>query len=141
MIRLSGFASECEIQEDVIDKALRAHVEWKRRLAQAIRDAGGQLTVEVVSADDRCEFGTWLHNEVAAEPALLYEKVNLLHRDFHLEAGRVLALAKAGQCDEAMQAIAPDSAFARLSGSLCYAQDQWRFKIRRNTQSDVPTVP
>lgn len=118
----------------MIDRALGAHGEWKRRLAQAVQGAGDQLTIEMVSADDRCELGTWLRSEASAEIPLLCERVTKLHREFHLEAGRVLALAQGGQSYEAMQAMEPSSAFARLSGSLSYALEQWRFKIRRATR-------
>jgi hypothetical protein len=123
------------LSEDMIERVLGAHGKWKCEFAQAIRDASGELTVEEVSADDQCELGMWLQGADVPGKPVPYERVMKLHRDFHVEAGRVFALARAGQPYEAMQAMEPNTPFARLSGSLCYALDQWRFKIRRAIQS------
>lgn len=126
------------LSEDRIDQAIEAHTKWKREFVQAIQDGGDELTYEMVSADDRCGMGIWLQGDVAAKKSVLYERVKKLHRDLHLEAGRIFALANEGQSYEAMQAMEPNTPFARLSSSLRYALDQWRFKIRQATRGDPP---
>ncbi len=42
-----------------IDKAIGAHGAWKQRLADAAEGRGDDLKVDVVRADDACEFGKW----------------------------------------------------------------------------------
>jgi len=119
--------------DEVIEKALLAHGEWKRRLTLMIEKGDRTLTPEAAATDDQCEFGKWLYlgvtPEVQAQP--IYEKVKKLHAEFHKEAGHVLALALGGQRDKAMEAVELMSNFARLSGSLAFALSQWKFKLTK----------
>ena len=128
------------LAEDVINKALLAHGEWKRRLAQAIQD-GKELTPELAAADDQCELGKWLCLDTAVQCQPVCERVKKLHSDFHREASRILALAQAGRRNEAMNAVALDSEFTRLSGALAFALDRWRFKAHRATLDGQPISP
>ena len=116
-----------------IDKALLAHGEWKKRLALIIEKGDKDLSPEAVAKDDQCEFGRWLYLEIAPEARtqLIYEKARKLHADFHVEAGRVLALALSGRRLEAMEAIETASDFTCLSGALAFALGQWRFRLAK----------
>ena len=130
------------LTEEAIDRALLAHGDWKRRLAQAIDRDGEGLSIQVVKSDDLCEFGLWLYRDLddSIKSLPIYERARQLHAEFHREAGRVLAMAQSKHRFEAKDAIEPDSQFARLSGALTLVLDKWRFRARKATQ-EFPTQP
>jgi len=130
------------ITEEAIDRALLTYGEWTRRLARAIDENGGGLSVSDVSRDDRCELGNWLHVQADADIRSLpiYERVRRLHADFHAEAGRILAMAQTTRRFEAMEAIGLGSELSRLAGALVLVLDQLRFRVRRAIQ-ELPVVP
>ena len=129
------------VMEEAIERALLTHGAWKRRLATVIENDGEGLSVEEVSSDSQCEFGKWLCIEVSVGEQRLpiFERARKLHAEFHLEAGRVLALAQSKRRSEAMEAIEPTSEFVRISGALTLVLEQWRFRTRRATQ-ELPIV-
>lgn len=122
------------LAEEVIKRALLTHGEWKRRLACAIEQDGAGLSVDVVSSDTQCEFGRWICDEIDAQAQPICERARKAHADFHLEAGRILALAQAKRQLEAKEALLPGSEYARLSGALTLVLDQWRYRSERATQ-------
>jgi hypothetical protein len=48
-----------------------------------------------------------------------------LHRQFHLEAAKLLELAVAGKKDAAKQAMGTSGEFSKVCGSLTMALMQW----------------
>jgi hypothetical protein len=119
--------------DEVIEKALLAHGEWKKSLARMVENGDKTLCPEIVAKDDQCEFGKWLYLGIAPDVQVqpIYNRVRELHAEFHKEASRVLALAFSGRRDEAMEAIEFTSNFARLSGALAFALSQWKFKFTK----------
>lgn len=112
--------------------AIDAHIKWKERLHDAITGAGDEaLDPEVVSRDDQCVLGEWLNGVGGERYAQLpaFRDVRAKHIYFHLCAGKVLALARAGRKDEAIAmleegdyAVASDDVTAALV-SLFAAQE------------------
>jgi hypothetical protein len=112
--------------------AIDAHIKWKERLHDAITGAGdGELDPEMVSRDDQCVLGQWLNGVGGERYAQLpaFRDVRAKHIYFHLCAGKVLALARAGRREEAIAmleegdyAVASDDVTAALV-SLFAAQE------------------
>ena len=118
------------LQQSIVD-ALAAHDNWKRRLHDAIATSGADITVEQASVDNGCAFGRWLHNEVPwrLRKSWDYANVRKLHAAFHVEAGRVLALALAGQSDNAIAAMNIGSPFHTCSERLAFALQDWHGRV------------
>ena len=118
------------MQQQVMN-ALAAHEGWKRRLHDAIATRSAEITVEQASVDDACAFGKWLHNDVPWRIRKVWDYANVrkLHAAFHEEAGRVLALALAGQADAAIAAMSTGSPFHTCSERLAYALHDWHGRV------------
>lgn len=115
---------------DGISKAIPAHGAWKRRLADAIASSRSEYSVEVVRTDNQCEFGRWLYGLPDAEQASPEcAKVRDLHAKFHLEAAKTLALALAGNREEAERTMVLDGPYSVASSALTMAMMEWRRKL------------
>jgi HAMP domain-containing protein len=111
-----------------IQLALSAHGAWKQRLIDAIEKRSSAIAVGAARVDDQCAFGKWLHGETldsAVKRSERYRHCLELHRRFHVAAGDVLSLALTGDKAAASRAMAPDSEYARVSGSLSSALMEW----------------
>ncbi|MBI3564746.1 MAG: bacteriohemerythrin [Elusimicrobia bacterium] len=110
-----------------ITKAVSAHGGWKTRLARAIVTKTSEIPVEAARVDDRCEFGRFLRAQ--ADPKVKgsprHAECLRLHRLFHAEAGRVLALALEGKDVEALRAVGADGEYARLTAALTAEMTAW----------------
>lgn len=88
--------------------AIQIHAKWKLRLRDYVEGKSKEdLRVEVVSRDDECVLGKWLNHEGQTKYGSVkdFQKLVELHRNFHQCAGQVLAHAKSGQQQHAMQMI------------------------------------
>jgi len=112
-----------------IKKAIGAHGVWKARLKTAIETGQSEyFTPETVCLDNQCNLGKWLYGATISsddKTSPHYEKVRMLHAEFHRVAAKVLALALAGKKAEAQRMTAPDSHFATLSSNLIMAMTEW----------------
>ncbi len=111
-----------------IVKSVGAHGLWKTRLDTAIAQGVSDVSVTLVRQDNQCEFGKWLYGpELSAEAkgSPHYEQCRRLHRQFHLEAAKVLTLALANKKSEATRAMGPGSEFATCSATLTKAMLDW----------------
>lgn len=88
--------------------AIEAHQKWKARL-QAVIDARSveNLEVAVVSRDDQCVLGKWIHGDGQMQFGNheLFNELLTDHASFHQCAGSVLALAQFGKKAEAQEAL------------------------------------
>lgn len=113
-------------QQDEIKKAIGAHGMWKSRLRQAVDSGKSEWVVETVERDNQCEFGKWIHAVPASGPDAVHAaRVKDLHARFHVEAARVLGLAKAGQKEAAARSIAAGSTFDKLTTDLTRELMEW----------------
>lgn len=84
--------------------AIDAHMAWKVRLEKCIGgNSEEKLQVEVVSRDDQCVLGKWIHGPGGNRFGHLreFQEMKMEHMRFHLSAGDVLACCLAGDHDGA----------------------------------------
>ncbi|SJM91873.1 CZB domain-containing protein [Crenothrix polyspora] len=77
--------------------AIEAHQNWKKRLTSVVDGSSAEtLQVEVVSRDDQCLLGKWIHSTGTQKFSSLvqFEQLQKNHAHFHSCAGKVLHLAQ-----------------------------------------------
>jgi hypothetical protein len=110
-----------------IAAALEAHAQWKLRLDEAVRRGHCDQTAEETAHNNRCAFGVWLHALPAETQANeWFRVVHEMHARFHRYAAQVVRHVEAGRVEEALQAMGPDSDFARVSEELTLLLEEWR---------------
>ncbi len=90
-------------QADVMAAALEAHEAWNAKLRQAIKTGDCPTPVEQAGRDDVCTFGKWLHGNPSfqREYPEQWQKLHVLHEQFHRLAAGVLECAVSGRKAEA----------------------------------------
>ncbi|MBI3130774.1 MAG: CZB domain-containing protein [Acidobacteria bacterium] len=104
------------------EEAISAHQKWKTRLRGQIDGTGKEtLDPRMVSKDDQCDLGKWIHGEgqtqMGAKPE--FQEVKATHAHFHRTAGEVVAKAKAG--DKAGASASLDGPFFEASSKCVQA--------------------
>ena len=84
---------------------MEAHVRWKSSLREDIR---GGTSALVLPEEDRCALSELLYDQEG----------RILHKQFHDAAAEILALAKAGNREGAMEKMATGSMFAMSLSAL-----------------------
>ncbi len=99
-----------------LNQAIQKHAEWKFKFRNALF-SNEPMDATVISKDNQCEIGKWLHGEAGSlhgnSPA--YAKCLADHAAFHVEAGKVAAAINAQKKDEAEHMLSADSAFSEAS--------------------------
>ncbi len=116
-----------DVNEEIA-KAFGAHGAWKIRIAQAIDSGHSEHEPAVVSANDRCAFGKWLHDpSIPAEvrESRDYKTVLQLHAEFHQAAGGTLTKALSGDRSGARREL-EDGAYSRAAEALSEAMIRWQ---------------
>ncbi|WP_346286532.1 methyl-accepting chemotaxis protein [Zoogloea sp.] len=96
------------------DGVIQAHMGWKFKLRNYLSGQGEALDPAVVSRDDKCVLGCWIHGEgkrYANEPG--FGKLRDKHADFHRCAGAVIQAKLSGDAAGAERLLLND--FAVLS--------------------------
>lgn len=116
------------MEAENIDKAIAAHGAWKERLTSTIASGTSDFDPEVVKQPDKCEFGKWLYGDISAEAkdTDYYTKSVDLHAKFHIEAGKILALALQGEKADAEALMGDNSEFITLSATLIDLLNEWK---------------
>jgi len=90
--QLKANAGASEVQSGLdFDGIIQAHMNWKHKLRNFLAGEGEALDPEVVSRDDKCALGCWIHGEgkrYSQDPA--YGSLRTSHADFHRCAGEVI---------------------------------------------------
>jgi hypothetical protein len=100
------------------DDAIDAHQQWKQRLQAAVEGRSGErLDPHVVGRDDQCLLGKWIRGPGARQfgGQRKFAALRARHAYFHVCAGRILALAQAGEREAAVTELGPTGEFSRLS--------------------------
>lgn len=99
------------------DEAIRAHGEWKFKLADYVRKPDRSLDAGKVGRDDACALGQWIHGEAAVRFVKSAElaKLRTEHARFHEVAAAIVKRADAGEKLAADVAIGAASPFADAS--------------------------
>lgn len=102
--------------------AIQAHHQWKLRLQAVIdKESSAELSVDVVSRDDQCVLGKWIHG-IGGERfgrSAIFLRLQKNHAKFHTCAGKVLALAQAGKKEEAQVKLKSND-YAQVSQNVIY---------------------
>lgn len=88
--------------------AINAHIAWKVRLEKCINgDNEEHLQVDVISRDDQCVLGKWIHGTGGQQFGQLreFQEMKMEHMRFHLGAGDVLACCLAGDKEGAAEKL------------------------------------
>lgn len=88
--------------------AIDAHMKWKVRLEKCLQSDNEEgLQVEIVSRDDQCPLGKWIHGVGGERFGNLreFQEMKMEHSRFHLCAGDVLACCLAGDKEGASQKL------------------------------------
>ncbi|MCA0189048.1 MAG: CZB domain-containing protein [Proteobacteria bacterium] len=96
------------------DGVIQAHMGWKFKLRNYLAGQGEALDPAVVSRDDKCVLGCWIHGEgkrYAGEPG--FQTLRDKHADFHRCAGAVIQAKLSGDAAGAERLLLND--FAVLS--------------------------
>ena len=90
-------------------KAVQAHLDWKRKLHDAIEGKGEKLDAAVVCRDDRCALGQWIYGPGKRFAKYTeHESLRRAHAGFHKCAGAIAELAQQGKHDEAQRSLEGD---------------------------------
>jgi len=103
--------------------AIDAHAKWKIRLEEYIQGTGKEgLQAAVVSRDDQCTLGKWLHGPGKERFGHLpaFGEASACHVEFHRCAGEVVALVESGRKDDALRMV-EDGEYARASDAVTVA--------------------
>jgi hypothetical protein len=112
-----------------IDAAIAAHEAWKARLLDAIQAGVSEWNPRTVKADNQCDFGKWLYGcPPAVRSSPHYGIVKKIHAQFHMEAGRVLEIALAGNKDYAIADMAGQ--YTQISSSLVDELLKWKEAVQ-----------
>ena len=114
--------------EENLTRAIYAHTKWKKLLKTAIETGECNIDVDTASKKDACGFGKWLYTDNDARNSPHYSTVEQLHAQFHISAGRILALALSGKKDEARREMDLDSnsSFVETSTRLVNELGKWK---------------
>ncbi|MDP2795561.1 MAG: CZB domain-containing protein [Sulfurisoma sp.] len=88
--------------------AIDAHMKWKTRLENYINGTSQEdLKVEVVSRDDQCPLGKWIHGSGGESYGAIqtFGDMKAMHAHFHTCAGHVLTTAQQGKKGEALRML------------------------------------
>jgi hypothetical protein len=112
--------------------AIGAHGAWKLKLKTAITTGIFPTDPAKAGCDDQCDFGRWLYSANLDEPTRSgkpYQVVKRLHAEFHICAGRVLALALSGKAAEATALF--EGEYDERSATLVRALTKWRGELQQ----------
>ena len=120
------------------DGVIQAHMGWKQKLRDFISGSGENLDPAVVSRDDKCVLGCWIHGEgqrYARESG--FARLTKSHADFHRCAGDVVRAQLAGDEAGAKRLLLND--FSVLSDETI--QEIRRMKALHGQQAPAPVAP
>lgn len=80
------------------DVAIKAHSDWKMKLALYLKKPDGSLKASEVAPDNRCELGKWIATEgarLSANPD--FARLKSEHARFHQAAADIIRRADSGK--------------------------------------------
>ena len=118
------------VTKEAIDAALTTHVQWKKRLQEAISTDKSEFRPGIVKLDNACDFGKWLYGFSEEDRRSQdYIKVKELHANFHIIASEILQLALSGKKDEAQNMLAMGGNYGIATDKLVFALQTWKSKL------------
>jgi len=105
-----------------VEDAIAAHVGWKQKILNYIKNADRSLVPSEISSDQRCSLGKWIvgHEEKYSQnPEFI--KLKEVHRGFHLIAGEIVAKLNQGEKISFDVILSPQSIFFQKSNQIVQA--------------------
>ncbi len=88
------------------DTVIAAHLQWKHKLRDYLDGRGPKLDAELVSRDDKCALGCWIHGDRSRDARHSgFELLKSTHAEFHRCAGRVIRHHQAKEDEVADQLL------------------------------------
>jgi hypothetical protein len=99
--------------------ALRAHLQWKRKLQDAI-ETGEALDVDTIKRDDCCDLGRWLHGdgELTFGSRVEFTKLVHAHSEFHVVTGLIAGIINNKEFDDAIKMLLGNNHFETASRAV-----------------------
>jgi hypothetical protein len=99
---------EAVLAEIDLDTAIASHENWKLRLQNILDGKSSEvLHPETICLDNHCDLGQWLHGpggqKLGRYPA--FQILIARHKNFHVQASTVVALAQSGDVEKARQTM------------------------------------
>lgn len=118
-----------------------AHLKWKTRLRNAIRD-GEKFDVSTVRRDDCCALGLWIHGtgqrRWGHQPG--FTRLMSAHAQFHKEAAQVAEMANQGDQAQVAKLIGSGTDFARATQATVMALRNLDTEIRQSASVTKSTM-
>lgn len=110
---------DAKIKTEKIEAAIKAHIGWFEKLRSAIAAGKSDFNPSIVVMDNQCEFGKWIYSDLKniCDQAK-YDRIKILHANFHKKASEILKLAIDGKKEIASSQITTNSDLGKLSGEL-----------------------
>jgi hypothetical protein len=102
-----------------LDDCVKAHVAWKSKLQNYLRNPDKSLTPTTVESDRNCDLGKWLHGEgtkFTANPK--FAQLVAEHAKFHKAAASIIRQADTGKNVLEEVALGSKSDFAATSAKV-----------------------
>ena len=104
------------------DSAIKAHSDWKIKLATYLKKPDGSLKAADVQLDNKCPLGQWIYGEGGKWSSLAeYSVLKTEHAKFHKCASEVIKKADSGQNTSEEVALGAKSEFATASSNVVMA--------------------
>jgi methyl-accepting chemotaxis protein len=112
------------------DGAIKAHRDWKMKLANYIRKPDGSIKAAVVCQDNKCALGQWIYGVGAIwEKHDEYSLLKKEHAKFHKCAGDIITKADSGQSINEENILGDQSEFGLISNSVVSAISKMKEKV------------
>jgi len=116
------------MEEKEITEAISMHGRWKIKLRSAITYGHDEMPIDVVKADNQCEFGKWLYGPAISaqdKSSENYKKVKELHARFHMLSAGLMSDALCGKQAEVLGRMSFGSEYYSVSAELVSALMKW----------------
>jgi hypothetical protein len=101
------------------DEAIKAHADWKMKLARYIQRPDRSIDAGVVGQDNQCSLGRWLHGEgvrFASMPE--FAQLRQEHAAFHRHAADIVRRADSGEKVVEDVSLGAESPYSKTSIKL-----------------------
>jgi hypothetical protein len=102
-----------------LNSAIQKHAEWKTKFRTAISKQE-QMDAAIISKDNCCELGKWLHGEAKTQFGRLASHAECIqkHAVFHVEAGKIASAINAQKYTEAEAMLNAGTTYTQVSSQV-----------------------